>query len=77
MTLRGGLVAAFLLTVAVLLADLAIAIHGLQAQQARRGSNLSSSLAPRAVRPKGGLDHVGAGSWWPVFKHIPLTTAMF
>ena len=29
----GGLVAAFLLTLAVLLADLAIAVHGLQAQQ--------------------------------------------
>ncbi|CAK8992977.1 Kinase D-interacting substrate of 220 kDa [Durusdinium trenchii] len=34
--MQGGLVAAFLLTVAVLLADLAIAIHGLQAQQALR-----------------------------------------
>ena len=30
----GGLVAAFLLTLAVLLADLAIAVHGLHAQQA-------------------------------------------
>ena len=34
--MQGGLVAAFLLTLAVLLADLAIAVHGLQAQQALR-----------------------------------------
>lgn len=34
--MQGGLVAAFLLTLAVLLADLAIAVHGLHAQQALR-----------------------------------------